>query len=176
MRARPSSTREIVWSLLKCTLLVPILLTFGCANKLNLISEGGKELSDGMLPFFSRLASEYDYSIVASVPKGAKTFPIFWTKNGEVTWRPFWIPVTWWRFGLVAEGVKNAVCYTDWKPVSTEVGHVTKFPCDIDVDQYFAVPLVGMLDMRFGGDTKTPPGDDEATDGVARLYYLIETK
>lgn len=175
MRTRPSSTRKIVWSLLKCTLLVPILLTVGCANKLNLISEGGKELSGAVHPIFSIAASEYDYSIVVSVDGGAKTFPIFFTKKGEVTWRPFWNSVTFWRFGLIKEGEKDALCYTDWKPVSTE-NEVTKFPCNIDVNLHLAVPLVGMLDMRFGGDTKTPPGDDEATDGVARVYVLVEKK
>jgi hypothetical protein len=175
MRARRLSMREIVRSLLRSILLVPILFTFGCANKLNLISEGGadgKELSGAVAPIFSMMAAELDYSIVVSVPNGAKTFPIFWTKKGEVTWYPFWVSVTWWRFGLIKEGVENALCYTDWMPVGTESVNVTKFPCDIDVDQYFGVPLVGMLDFRFGGDKKTPPGDGEKTDGVARLFFL----
>ncbi len=176
MRTRPLSTREIVWSLLRCTLLVPILFTFGCANKLNLIPEGKYGVFDVNHPIRSILAAEVDYPIVVSVPSGAKTFPIFWTKKGEATWYPFWVSVTWWRFGLVAEGVEKALCYTDWKPVSTENMDATEFPCDINVDQYLATPLIGMLDFRFGGDTNTPPGDDEATDGVARLYFLIEKK
>lgn len=179
MRAGRSSMREIVWYLLRSTLLVTILFTFGCANKLNLISEGGeggKELSYGVHPIFSMFVAELDYSIVASVPGGAKTFPIFWTKKGEVTWYPFWVSVTWWRFGLIKEGVADALCYTDWKPVGTESVNVTKFPCDIDVAQYLGVPLVGMLDFRFGGDKKTPPGNGEKTDGVARLYFLIDKK
>ena len=121
------------------------------------------------------MAAEVDYSITVSRPPGAQTFPIFWTKKGESTWYPFWVSVTWWRFGLIKEGVNDALCSTDWKPVSTE-NEVTKFSCDINVGNYLATPLVGMLDYRFGGDKTIPPGDNEETDGVARLYYLIETK
>ena len=173
MRARPSSTGEIVWSLLRWTLLVPILFAFGCANKPNLIPEGyGAVFQNPKYPARAMAAAEVDYSIPVSVEQDAKNVPIFWTKKGEVIWtEPFWNSVTWWRFGLIADGVTDALCSTDWTRVGTK--DLTEIPCAIDVKNFPSISLVGMLDYCLGGDKEKSPGDNGRCDGtVARVYWI----
>ena len=179
MRTRPSSTCGIVWSLLRWTLLVPILFTFGCASKPNLFPEGYKSFLQFFPPSEARMvakqAARLDYPVVVHVEDKATKFPIFWTKKGETIWTmPFWYSVTWWRIGVIAEGVPKALCDTDWKAVGTEDGNFTEVPCEMDVNKYLGIPLVVLLDYRLGGDKQKSPGDDGVFDGVARLYYLIQ--
>jgi hypothetical protein len=155
-------------------LLVPILFAFGCANRPNLIPEGYKELVKE-LPELVKIAARVDYPIVVNVEPTAKEFTVFWTKKGEVIWtEPFWNHLTWWRFGLIAQGEPEAICGTDWKRV--ESADLTEAKCEIDVKKYLSNTLFLMLDYRLGGDPETPPKEFEASGVVNRLYYLIEKK
>jgi hypothetical protein len=117
-------------------------------------------------------------------PNNAKQIMIRWTKKGEIIWnRPFWDKITWWRFAMFSErdasrqlnnqpdGVP-ALCATDWT-ASNEEDTEVKLPCEFDVLDHLAIPLVGILDYRLGGDKTQRPGESDTPDGVARSYYIV---
>jgi hypothetical protein len=148
-------------------LLIPILFAFGCANHLNLIPEGYQKLVDEH-PQLAKVAARVDYPIVVATEPEAKHIPIVFAKNGHVIWsKPFWNKVTEYRFALIAEGVDNALCYTeDWTTVGSD--DFTKIQCAIDAQKYLAQPLVAMLEYRFDGDKESYL--------VERLYYMVLKK
>jgi hypothetical protein len=167
--------------------LITLFTISGCANKPNLIPYGYSEIfkvSDR-----SKIAAEVDYSIIVAVDPAldaidASQIKILWTKTGEIIWnKPFWNKITWWRFALISgrniiipdltvhpEGAPP-LCSTDWTQALGE--DLTEVPCEFKVMNYLATPLIGILDYRLGGDKDIPPGQNEASDGVARLYYIV---
>ena len=178
MHVRPSCFRKHVGAVLGCMILVPIFIISGCANKPNLIPYGYSGVFKD--PERSEVAARVDYPIVYAVdpalePIDANQIMILWTNKGEIIWnKPFWNKITWWRFALIAEREPvgaPALCYTTWAQALSE--DLTEVPCKFKVMNHVAVPLIGMLDYRLGGDEKNPPGENEAPDGVARLYYIV---
>ena len=181
MRTRPSCVREYeyVEGLLGCMILVTIFTISGCATKANLIPAGYIGMFTDSTK--SKKVARVDYPIVNAVdptldPIDASQIKILWTKNGEIIWtKPFWNTITWWRFALIDQGAPvdtPALCYTQWAQAPSQ--EITEVPCNFKVTDYFAMPLIGILDYRLGGDEKNPPGENEAPDGVARLYYIVK--
>jgi hypothetical protein len=160
--------------------LITLFTISGCANRPNLIPHGGyAEIFN--VPDRSEMAARVDYPIVVAVepalePINASQIMILWTTKGEIIWNePFWNKVTWWRFALIAEGEPvgtPALCSTTWAQALSE-GTKTEVPCHFKVMNHLAMPLIGILDYRLGGDRNIPPEENEASDGVARLYYIV---
>ena len=179
MRTRPLCFGEYgyVERLLGCMILVTIFTISGCANKGNLIPSGNEEMFADS--YKGKKIADLDYPLnyaadPALDPIDASQITIRWTKNGEIIWtKPFWNKITWWRFALIDQGAPvgtPALCYTQWAEAPSQ--EITEVPCKFKVMNYLAMPLIGMLDFRFGGDDKNPPGENEVHDGVARLYFI----
>jgi hypothetical protein len=148
-------------------LLISILLAFGCANELNLIPEGYKDLVKDH-DFIAKMAAGVDFPVVVNVEANAQEFPVVFTKNGRlVKDKPFWIKVTDYQFALIASGVPDALCYTNgWMPVGA--GDTGSIPCRVDTKEYIGIPLTGILEFRFDGDSTVHE--------VVRAYYLVHKK
>jgi len=181
MNIRPSCFREHVRGVLAPIILVPIFIISGCANKPNLVPEGYSEilekaiLGEKSLHIIRKEAARLDYPVTIAVRPNDELIEIHWTTDGEIIWtEPFWTKVTWWRFALVAHEAPvgtPALCYTAW--TKADSNDQTIVPCKLTAMNYIGKPLSGILDYRLGGDKEKPPGDEDLTPGVTRLYYLV---
>jgi hypothetical protein len=197
MHILPSQLRTYLRGTLGClTILAQIFILSSCASKLNLVPENysailEREIQTKMVRTIVRSqAARLDYAIPVAVNPvvvnpDEQQIEIHWSKNGESTvkhwykfWEgePFWKKATYWRFALLEQTTPSnketpALCYTEWSKVGSD--DITSVPCKFRVNNYIGKPLIGSLDFRLGGDEEKAPGDDEITEGVVRLYYIV---
>jgi hypothetical protein len=167
MQMRPAHASKAMWSLSKCTLLTSILFAFGCANELNLIPEGYKDLVRKHKDI-AQMAAGLDFPVVINVEPDAQEFPVVFTKYGRSVKKPFWKTVADYQFALIASGVSDALCSTaGWTPAGDgDFGQIT---CRrVRTADYIGVPLVAMLEFRFEGEEKIHT--------VERVYYFVHKR
>ena len=159
-----------------------LLIVPACARIPNTIPSGyGKIFED---PARSSTAARVDYPIVLTVDPNDKSIKFLVTKNGERFWvwehdywnKKLWKPITWYQISLIEHGKTDAICYTK-KPIKPGTEDVMGIPCEFTSGtayDHLSKPLFGTLDYWVGGDENNPPGEeDQSSEGVVRLYYLI---
>ena len=188
MRSRSLFNHGHIWPIaLRSTSLSLLIVASACSRMPNTVPYGYADVFQ-QTPARASTAARVDYPIVYIVNPNATSVPFLVSKSGERMWfwdkeyreQQLWKSVTWYRVALIAQGVPDAICYSDWvKPHSTK--DTTQIPCTLSnnatVKNYLAKPLIGMLDYWVGDvdgdDNKKPETEASATGVVDRVFFLI---
>jgi hypothetical protein len=158
---------------MRMTFVIPLLLIAACGYKPNLLPVGAPEIVKQR--WVRVIAGAVDYPIVMTVQQGQNELSFHWMPKGELDWgeRPG-NTAAQWRFVLSTPGVPDPLCDTGWKTESPTGNHdMHEEKCQIKVDNYLAMPLLGELNYRLAGE---PTGENDEYRIVKRVYYLIPQK
>ena len=187
MRSRSLFNHRCIRSIvLRSACLSLLIVASACWRMPNTIPPGYDDVFQ-KTPARASTAAMVDYPIVYMMKPDATSVPFLVSKTGERVWfwqkefreQQLWKSVTWYRVALIAQGVPEAICYTEWvEPDSSK--DTTKIDCKLTknatVKDYFSKPLIGMLDYWVGdvdGENKKPEDTASPTAVVDRVFVLI---
>ena len=186
MRVRHAFFRENLRSLLRFWLVLPTLMTLGCAASPDLLPVGAPEFVQRDV--MRRVVGIADFPVVVSPMENEKKIEIRWTWNGAFLGKWYW-----WRYASVPFATARQAIFTLSVPgmkdkplcrsgLITNKGQTNQsFDCEFDVAKYFGRPLVGWIEYSFeepAGDGKmskdSSSSEEEDSFVSARTYYMIK--
>ena len=166
-------------NLLRNAFLIPILLIFSnCAFAPDLLPGGAPTIID--YPGVRAIVGKSDMAVVITVAHtqnhDVQEVQFNWHRRGSLIWgeRPGNTTAIW-RFVLIAPGIKNPICLTDWT-----TSEERKATCTFKAEDYLGLPLIGEIDYWLDGEKpgeqlngKEPGKDDPLYRITTRVHYLV---